>query len=91
MNEPNKNAKKKGKGFAVAAAIFFAAAIWFAFLGVYLYNAMLGYKPPPNAVQEGDVVSLFLMLLLFAVAALCCAISLVNLLFYLFKRSSKVN
>ncbi len=41
MIEPDKNAKKKGKGFAVAAAIFFSAAIWLAFLGVYLYRAML--------------------------------------------------
>ena len=91
MNEPDKKIKKKGKGFAIAAAIFFTAAIWFAFLGVYLYRAMLSYKPPPNAVQEGDIVSFFLMLLLFAVAALCCAVSLVNLLIYLFKRSSKAN
>jgi len=86
MNEPDKKIKKKGKGFAIAAAIFFTAAIWFAFLGVHLYRAMLSYKPPPNAVQEGDMVSFFLMLLLFAVAALCCAASLVNLLVYLFKQ-----
>ncbi len=46
MNEPDKKIKKKGKGFAIAAAIFFTAAIWFAFLGVYLYRAMLSYKPP---------------------------------------------
>ncbi len=91
MNEPDKKVKKKGKGFAIAAAIFFSAAIWFAFLGVYLYRAMLRYKPPPNAVQEGDMVSFFLMLLLFAVATLCCAVSLVNLVIYLLKRSSKVN
>ncbi len=91
MNEPDKNVKKKGKGFAIAAAIFFSAAIWFAFWGVYLYRAMLNYKPPPNALQEGDMVSFFLMLLLFAVAALCCAASFVNLVIYLLKRSSKVN
>ncbi len=91
MNEPDKNAKKKGKGFAVAAAIFFSAAIGLAFLGVYLCRAMLSYKPPPNAVQEGDMVSFFLMLLLFVVAAFCCVVSLVNLIIYLFRRSSKVN
>ncbi len=91
MNEPDKKVKKKGKGFAIAAAIFFSAAIWFAFLGVYLYRAMLSYKPPSNAVQEGDIVSFFLMLLLFAVAALCCAVTFVNLVIHLLKRSSKVN
>ncbi len=91
MNEPAKKVKKKGKGFAIAAAILFSAAIWFALLGVYLYRAMLSYKPPSNAVQEGDIVSFFLMLLLFAVAALCCAVSLINLLIYLFKRLLKVN
>jgi uncharacterized protein YoxC len=90
MNEPDKKVKKKGKGFAIAA-ILFSAAIWFALLGVYLYRAMLSYKPLSNAVQEGYIVSFFLMLLLFAVAALCCAVSLVNLVIYLFKRSSKEN
>jgi len=91
MNELDRKVKKKGKGFAIAAVIFFSAAIWFAFLGVYLYRAMLNYQPPPNAVQEGDLVSLFLMILLFAVAALCGVVSLINLLIYLFKRLSKVN
>lgn len=90
MIEPGKYVKKKGKRFAVAGAIFLAAAIGFAFLGGYLYYAMLSYKPQLNAVQEGDMVSFFLMILLFAVAALCCVVSLVNLVIYLFKRVSKV-
>jgi len=41
MNEADKNVRKSGKGFAIAAVIFLSAAIWFAFLGIYLYNAML--------------------------------------------------
>jgi len=91
MNKSDEKVKKKGKGFAIAAAIFFGAAIWFAFLGVYLLRSIQNYKPPPDGLQEGDMVLPLLMLLLFAVAALCCAASLVNFVIYLFKRSSKAS
>ena len=89
MNESGKYVKKKRKRFAVAATVFLAAATGVAFWGVYLYYAMLSYKPQLNSVQEGDMVSFFLLISLFAVAALGYAVSPLNLVIYLFKRVSK--
>ncbi len=56
-DEPNK--KSKGKGFAIAAAIFFALSAWFAFLVFYIQTSTANYKPAPNEVQEGDMLWLW--------------------------------
>lgn len=90
ISESNKKlvseSNKKGKGFAVAAALLFIFAVWFAALGAYLYRAMINFKPLPGEVQEGDMVSVLLMQLMFLCAALCSAVSLIILLIYFFKR-----
>lgn len=91
MNEPEIELKRKGRGFAAAAAIFFSLAVWFAFLGIYLYNSMINYKPPPNGVQEGDMVSAFVMILMFGAAILSLIISFACLLIYLFKHYRNKN
>jgi len=86
MNEPKIKSKKKGTGFAIAAAIFFALAVWFAFLGMYISNSTKNYVPPPNGVQEGDMVLAFLTIAMFGAAIFCLIISLAGLLIFLFKR-----
>lgn len=84
MNEPKK--KSKGKGYAIAAAIFFALAAWFAFLVFYIQTSTANYKPAPNEVQEGDMVMAFLVILMSGATLVCLMASLLSLLIYLFKR-----
>lgn len=78
MNEAN----KKGNGFAIAAALFFLFAVWFASLGIYLHRAMINYKPAPNEVQEGDMVSALVMMLLFGAAGLSLIAALYSILIF---------
>jgi len=86
MNSSNLKSKVKKRGYAAAGAIFFSLAVWFAFLGIYLRNSIINYKPPPDGVQEGDMVSAFLMMLLFGAAVFSLIVSFTSLLIYLLNR-----
>ena len=93
MNDRQKNSdklkRKKGRKFAIAAAVLFGFAGWFAFLGFYLLNSMRNYKPEPDMVQEGDMVSALLMMLMFAVAVSLLASSVLSISFYIYVRYFK--
>lgn len=82
----NENVKtKKGKGFAVAAAVFFLATLGFSLLAVWLGNSMRNYHPAPNEVQEGDMVSALAVMFLIGAAIVSLIIAAVNLLIFVVK------
>lgn len=60
---------KSEKRWLVAAIVEFLLAAWFFFLVGYLYNSAANVPASANPSGEGDMVSAFLMLILFAFAA----------------------
>lgn len=95
LNDRQKNLensnRKKGKKSAVAAAVLFGFACWFAFLGFYLQNSMRNYKPEPDMVQEGDMLSALLMMLMIAVAIALLVSSVLSISFYIYNRYFRTN
>lgn len=94
LNDRQKNLdnsnRKKGKKFVIAAAILFGSACWFAFLGFYLQNSIKNYKPEPDVVQEGNMLSALLMMLMFAVAVALLMSLVLSISFYVYDQYFKI-
>jgi hypothetical protein len=75
---------KSEKRWLVAAIVEFLLAGWFLFLVRYLYNSAVN-TPSANTSGEGDIVSAFLMLILFAAAAFFAFAFLICLLVFTVK------
>ena len=77
--------EKSEKRWLVAAIVELLLAGWFLFLARYIYKSAVSAPPSPHTSGEGDMVSVFLIIILLAVAALLGAAFLICLLVFAVK------
>lgn len=76
---------KSEKRWLAAAIVQALLAAWFLFLSRYIYNSAANAPPSPHTSGEGDMVSVFLIIFLLAVAALSAVGFLICLLIFAVK------